>query len=46
MVANGDMDESLSSLTYPSFISRDIFRLGFLMDGLNYLDIMACDVGS
>ena len=45
MVANGAMTEVPSSLTYYSIVSRDSVCLDLLIEILNDLHVMSCDVG-
>ena len=40
MIANRDMNEALSIITYSFVVSRDRVHLGFLIDGFNNLDVM------
>ena len=35
-----------SPITYSSVVSRDSVRLAFLIEALNDLDIMSCDIGN
>ena len=44
MVANREMTEAPSSLTYYYLVYRDSVCLNLLVAGLNNLDIMTCDV--
>ena len=45
-VDNGSKTEVPVYLTYSIVVSRDIVRLAFLIAALNYLDLMACDIGN
>ena len=47
LVAEGHRNKNIPAhATYSSVASRDSVRLGFLLAGLNDLDIMACDIGN
>ena len=46
MVANRVMTEAPSDITYSYVVSRVSVSLEFLIDELNNLDIMVCDVGN
>ena len=43
-VAGGHMTEAPGSITYSSVVNRDSVHLGFLIAGLNDLDILAGDI--
>jgi hypothetical protein len=45
-VAGGHMTQPATSITYSSVVSRDSFRIAFLLATLNELHILACDVGN
>lgn len=46
LVAGGHRNQVPSHATYSSVASRESVRLGFMLAGLNNLDIMACDIGN
>ena len=47
LVAGGHRNKNVPSHgTYSSVASRDSVKLGFLLAGLNTLDIMACNIGN
>lgn len=46
LVAVGHRNNVPAHATYSSIASRDSVRLGFMLAGLNDLDIMACDIGN
>ena len=46
LVANSHTTALPSSITYSSVVSRDIFRVVFLLASLNDLDIFACTIGN
>ena len=46
LVADGHTSAPPSSITYSSVVSRESVRNEFLLASLNYLDILACDIGS
>jgi len=45
-VAGGHMTEPPVHLTYSSVVSRNSVRLAFLLAALNYLDLLAADIGN
>ena len=46
IVANGVMTEAPLILTYYYVVSMDSVCLDFFVEGINVVDIMACDVGN
>ena len=46
MVENRVITEAPSDITYSYAVSRGSVSLAFLIDELNNLDIMVCDVGN
>ena len=46
MLANREVTEPPSCLTYYYVVSSDTVSLAFFLAALNYIDIMECDVGN
>ena len=46
LVADGHTTEPPSSITYSSVVSRESVMTAFLLESLNELDILACDIGN
>ena len=46
LVANGHKTNAPGSITYPSVVSTDIYRIVFIIVSLNNLDICACEIGN
>jgi hypothetical protein len=45
-IAGGHWTEAPTQLTYSSVVTRDSVRIAFLIAALNYLEILAADVGN
>ena len=46
LVSDGHKIAPLSSIKYSSVVSRESFKISFLLASLNYLDIISCNVGN
>ena len=45
-VANRSITDAPVGLCYSSIVSQDSFRIAFLFDALNGLNVFACDIGN
>ena len=46
LVVNVSKTEAPVAMTYPIIVSKDSLRIAFLIEALNYLYVMACDIGN